>query len=108
MTDDEVMDAVNAVLDYITALDPMAEVLVESGVTLPLGATGAALLLTAVTGEILRDRALSAYNALCVLTTAPDAGGLGPDAALLAAAREIVREAVEHGVMGPADGGDGP
>jgi hypothetical protein len=68
-THDEVMDSVDRVLDCVTALEPMAEILVESGVTIPLNLTGAALLFTAVTGEMLRTRSLVALTS-CARSTA--------------------------------------
>jgi hypothetical protein len=109
VTDTEVMDCVDRVLDCVTALEPMAEILVESGVTIPLNLSGAALLFMAVTGEMLRTRALYAYQKLGALDGASDAGGLGPDAAVLEAARAMLRDALDLGVIGPVEvvGGDG-
>ena len=109
-TDEEVMDSVDRVLDCVAALEPMAEILVESGVTIPLNLVGASLLCTAVTGEMLRTRSLVAYHKLRALEGAPDAGGLGPDAAVLEAARGMLRDALDLGVIGPveAESGDGP
>lgn len=106
VTGDEVMYAVDRVVDCMTALEPVAEVLVEVGVSVPLEQSGAALLCMAVTGELLRERALAAYGKLRGLDGAPDAGGLGPDAEVLAAARELVRDALDLGVIGPVEGGD--
>jgi hypothetical protein len=103
ITDEEVMRSVDRVLDCVTALEPMAEILVESGVTIPLNLTGAALLFMTASGELLRERALIAYHKLRLLEGAPEAGGLGPDEAVLLAARKMLVEALDLGVIGPIE-----
>lgn len=105
-TGDEVMYAVDRVVDCVTALEPMTEVLVEAGVSVPLVQSGAALLCMAMTGELLRERSLAAYAKLRGLDGAPDAERLGPDREVLAAARKLVRDAIDLGVIGPVEGGD--
>jgi len=106
VTDDTVIDAIGDVLNYIDAFEPMVEVLEEVGATLSAGAVGAVLLFTAVTAEIVRDRALDAYGAVRGVQNAPDSDGTEVGPQLLATARAMVRDAVEGLGRTVVDGGD--